>query len=78
MEGKEQIQLQVVDENFVTIRITEFRELVEKAARLDAITESIKQNIDSGATYSHVNDNLVKLLTGTYAYAPKKLEDQNE
>lgn len=76
MEGKEQVQIQVVDENFVTINISEFWKLVDKAARLDAITESIKQSIDAGnANYDHVNDKLVKLLTGTYSYNPQKPED---
>ena len=79
MEGKEQVQIQVVDENFVTINISEFWSLVDKAARLDAITESIKQSIDAGnASYEHVNDKLIMLLTGTYSYKPNKPEGKDE
>lgn len=81
MEGKEQVQvqLQIVDENFVTINVSEFWNLVDKAARLDAITESIKQSIDAGnASYEHVNDKLIMLLTGTYSYKPPKQEDKDE
>ena len=73
------VNLQIIDQNTVTITKDAYGELVGKAARLDAITDSIKQSIDArNASYEHVNDKLIMLLTGTYAYKPQNSEEKDE
>jgi hypothetical protein len=61
----------VADELTVTISLEEYRELVDKAVRLDAITDSIRQRVDEGKDYSKINDDLVLILTGTLNYEKK-------
>jgi hypothetical protein len=67
MPEKEKVVLQITDQNTVTITLEEFRGLVGKAARFDAITDSVKQMVDEGK-YSKVNDDVVLLMTGTLNY----------
>ena len=53
----------------ITIPTEEYRELTDKAARLDAITDGIRQKVDAGSEgYARVDDDLVLLLTGTFNY----------
>ena len=53
----------------ITIPTEEYRELTDKAARLDAITDGIRQKVDAGCEgYARVDDAVVLLLTGTYSY----------
>ena len=67
MPEKEKVVLQITDQSTVTITMEEFRELVGKAARLDAITDSIRQRVDEDK-YSKVNDDVVLLMTGMLNY----------
>ena len=67
MPEKEKVILQITDQSTVTITMEEFRELVGKAARLDAITDSIRQSVDEDK-YSKVNDDVVLLMTGMLNY----------
>ena len=79
MGGKEQVQVQIVDECFVTIPVSDYRELVEKAVRLDVIADSIRQRVDEGSVYSVVDNDLVLMLTSTMNYKlPKDTEGQDE
>ena len=71
-----------VDKNAATpmvcITVDEFRKLVEKSVRLDAITESIKQRVDQ-EHYSAVDDDIVLLITGTMNYKkPENPEEKDE
>ncbi len=65
----------------VRIPVKEYKELLDKAARLDAISESIRQKVNEGETssYSKVDVSVVLLLTGTYDYKkpvePKKPQE---
>lgn len=67
MDGKEKVLLQITDQSTVTITLEEFRELVSKSARLDAIADSVRQNVNA-EKYSKVNDDIVLLMTGTQNY----------
>lgn len=65
----------------VCITVNDYRELVEKAVRLDAITESIKQRVDQ-EHYSKVDDDIVLMMTGMLNYKkpeqPEKPEGKDE
>ena len=74
MGEKEKAILQITDQSTVTITLEEFRELVGKAARFDAIADSVRQMVDEGK-YSKINDDVVLLMTGTLNY--KKPEPAN-
>ena len=71
MSCDKNVVVQVADELTVTISLEEYRELVDKAVRLDAITDSIRQRVDEGKDYSKINDDLVLILTGTLNYEKK-------
>ena len=45
-KADDNVLVQVTDELTVTITIKEYRELMEKAVRLDAIADSIRQRVD--------------------------------
>ena len=78
MIDKDKVIVQVVDESFVTVRLDEFYKLVSKAARLDAIADSIRNNVDAGKTYGRVDDDIVLLMTGTANYQPEKAAEPDE
>lgn len=81
MDENGKVVLQVMDPGTVIIPLTEYRELTGKAARLDAIAESIRDNARSGRSeYNRVNDEVVLLLTGTknYKRAPADSEATDE
>ncbi len=78
MDNKKKVVLQITDQSTVTVTLKEFRELVDKAARLDAIADSIRQNIDEKC-YCKVTDDIVLLLTGTLGYKkPEPTEKMDE
>ena len=66
-KADDNVLVQVTDELTVTITIKEYRELLEKAVRLDAIADSIRQRVD-GDKYSKVDDDIVLMMTGTLNY----------
>ena len=67
--------IQVTDELTVTITLKEYRELMEKAIRLEAIADSIRQRVDEDK-YSKVDDDIVLLMTGTLNYEKKPEESE--
>lgn len=69
------VLVQVTDELTVTITMKEYRELLEKAVRLDAIADSVRQRVDEDK-YSAVDDDIVLMMTGTLNY--KKTVEQTE
>ena len=73
VKADDNVLIQVTDELTVTITVKEYRELMEKAVRLDAIAGSIRQRVNNSA-YSKVDDDTVLLLTGTYDYKKPKEE----
>ena len=79
----ENVLVQMTDELKVTITLKEYREMVEKAARLDAIADSIRQCVNEGKDkYGRVNDDIVLMMTGTYNYhkpvQPENPEEKDE
>lgn len=81
MDKKGPVVLQVTDELTVSIPLSEYRQLIEKAVRLDAIADSIRQRVD-GDKYSAIDDDIVLMLTGTLNYhkpaEPAKAGDADE
>lgn len=73
-EQKDQVILRVTDKNTVTIPIEEYRELINKADRLEIIAESIRTNVNSGKAWA-VDDDIVRLMTGTANYTKPKEPD---
>ena len=62
----------VHEEEMVRISVQEFRRLTTKAKALDLLADDIRFNIDHGAaSYDIVNDDLVRILTGTKAYVKR-------
>ena len=74
-KADDNVLIQVTDELTITITQKEYRELLEKAVRLDTIADSIRQRVDHGH-YSKVDDDIVLLMTGTFNY--RKPEEQTE
>ena len=78
-KADDQVLVQVTDEMTVTITIKEYRELLEKAVRLDAIADSVRQRVDEDK-YNKVDDDIVLMMTGTLNYhkAPENVENPEE
>ncbi len=74
-KADENVMIQVTDELTVTITLKEYRELMEKALRLEAIADSIRQRVDEDK-YSKVNDDIVLIMTGTLNYEKKPEESE--
>ncbi len=74
-KADENVMIQVTDELMVTITVKEYRELMEKAIRLEAIADSIRQRVDEDK-YSKVDDDIVLLMTGTLNYEKKQEDDE--
>ncbi|MBR3020451.1 MAG: hypothetical protein IKH57_25870 [Clostridia bacterium] len=74
-KADENVMIQVTDELTVTITVKEYRELMEKAIRLEAIADSIRQRVDEDK-YSKVDDDVVLLMTGTLNYEKKPEESE--
>lgn len=74
-KADDNVMIQVTDELTVTITLKEYRELMEKAIRLEAIADSIQQRVDEDK-YSKVDDDIVLLMTGTLNYEKKPEESE--
>lgn len=77
-KADDNVMIQVTDELTVTITLKEYRELMEKAIRLEAIADSIRHRVDEDK-YSKVDDDIVLLMTGTMNYKkPETTENKSE